>query len=363
MSSRKRSSGSTSRGRPKRARSLPSASTATVVPPATATKPCSNVDMEALTTTITAAVTSAVQAAMKTPDRPTDPPAADESASTTAPVSVEEALSGHLGILTSSPTAGTTEHDPSGSSSTVVNSDKLVFSSLALELGGGVTDKIKGKVWANEYVDFGLLLSVTPGPDRYSISINTSTPSSGAQLTLEPWKPPKKITHINQWISAFNTFVSIYVVKFPHETPKLMKYCEIVRDIAAKFGDWVFYDEQFRLLRQNTPTKYPWDAVHWELWLKVTFRGRQTFSIGDRTQGHRTRSHQSPFPKGTCWTFQAGRFCGGGCKFDHKCYKCGAKHPATRCNVDGQKRASAQSPSQTPPQSYTANNARQSRST
>ena len=28
---------------------------------------------------------------------------------------------------------------------------------------GGVMDKIKGKVWANEYVDFGLLLSVTPG--------------------------------------------------------------------------------------------------------------------------------------------------------------------------------------------------------
>ena len=62
------------------------------------------------------------------------------------------------------------------------NSEKLVFSSLALELGGGVTDKIKAKVWANEYVDFGLLVSVTPSPDRYSISINTSTPSSGAQL-------------------------------------------------------------------------------------------------------------------------------------------------------------------------------------
>lgn len=99
------------------------------------------------------------------------------------------------------------------------------------------------------------------------------------------------------------------------------------------------------------------------LWLKVTFRGRQTFSIGDRPQGNRAHSHQSPFPKGTCWTFRAGRLCGGGCKFDFKCYKCGAKHPATRCNVDGQKRASAQSPSQTSPQSSTANKARQSRST
>lgn len=139
MSSRKRSSSGTSRGRPKRARLLPSASTVTVVPPETATKPSSNVDMEALTVTITAAVTSAVQAAMKPPDLPTDTSASDESAGTTAPVSVEEALSGHLAILTSS-TACTTEPDPSGASSTVANSDKLVFSSLALELGCGVTD-------------------------------------------------------------------------------------------------------------------------------------------------------------------------------------------------------------------------------
>ena len=362
MSSRKRSSGSTSRGRPKRARSLPSTSTATVVPSETATQPSSTFDMEALTATITAAVTSAVQAALKSPDLPADTPAADESAATASPILVEEAPSGHLEILTS-PTTGTTEPNPSGASSTVANSDKLVFSSLALELGGSVTDKIKGKVWANEYVDFGVLLSVTPGPDRYSISINNSTSSSGAQLTLEPWKPTKKITHINQWISAFNTFVAIYVVKFPHEAPKLMKYCEIVRDIAAKLGDWLFYDEQFRLLRQNAPTKYPWDAVHWELWLRVRFLGRQTSSIGDRPQSNRSRSHQSPFPKGTCWAFQSGRFCGSGCKFDHKCYKCGAKHPATRCPTDGQKRASAQSPSQISPQSSTTNNARQSRST
>ena len=226
--------------------------------------------MEALTATITEAVTSAVQAAMKSPDLPIDTPAADKSAATASPISVEEALSGHLEILTS-PTAGTTEPNPSGASSTVANSDNLVFSKLALELGGSVKDKIKGKVWSNEYVDFGLLLSVTPGPDRYSISINSSTPISGAQLTLQPWKPPKKITHINQWISAFNTFVAIYVVRFPHETPKLMEYSEIVRDIAAKIEDWLFCDEQFRLLRQNASTKYPWDGVHWELWLRVTF--------------------------------------------------------------------------------------------
>ena len=78
---------------------------------------------------------------------------------------------------------------------------------------------------------------------------NYSSPSLGAELTLEPHRPTKKITNINQWVSAFNTYVAIYVVKFPREAPKLMKYCEIVRDISTKLGDWAFYDEQFCLLR------------------------------------------------------------------------------------------------------------------
>lgn len=97
-----------------------------VVPPETATQPSSNIYMEALPATITAAVTSAVQAVMKSPTLSTDTPAADESAATASPISVEEALSGHLDILTS-PTAVTMEPSPSGASSTVVNSDISFF--------------------------------------------------------------------------------------------------------------------------------------------------------------------------------------------------------------------------------------------
>lgn len=36
-----------------------------------------------------------------------------------------------------------------------------------------------------------------------------------------------------------------------------MKYCEVVRDLAQKAGDWIWYDEQFRYLQQTAPEKYP----------------------------------------------------------------------------------------------------------
>jgi len=86
----------------------------------------------------------------------------DEIAGTTvAPVLEKEAVSEKMAFWTT----------PTSASSTQVNSGELVFSSLALELEGGATDKIKGKVWANKYLDVDLLLSVTPGPLFHGTSI------------------------------------------------------------------------------------------------------------------------------------------------------------------------------------------------
>ena len=114
--------------------------------------------------------------------------------------------------------------------------------------------KIKAKIWANEYIDFGALLSVAPPREKFALSM---VPSGGAvnqpQLTLEPSHTPKKVTNISQWLTAFNTFVSIYSEKCSQDAPKLMKYCEVVRHLANKSGDWIFYDEQFRYLRQSSP--------------------------------------------------------------------------------------------------------------
>lgn len=100
-----------------------------------------------------------------------------------------------------------------------------------------------------------------------------------------------------------------------------MKYCEVVRDLANKSGDWSFYDEQFRYLRQSSPELYPWDQIHWELWLlaMTNFRTKsQSFSGSDRTITPRGRFRTStpPFPKGTCWSFHSGRHCRG-CQHEH----------------------------------------------
>ena len=210
-----------------------------------------------------------------------------------------------------------------------------IFTSIAVGLPARVSAKLKAKIWANEYVDFGALLSSSPQNEgKYSLSMTPSAgPQCSPQFTLEPSQSNKRITSIHQWASAFNIFVSVYAERFSSETPSLMKYCEVVRDLAYKSGDWFWYDKQFRYLRQSNPALYPWDQIHWELWLRAanSFRRPQSFTNKFQTQTCQ-RFRPPPFPKGTCWAFQAGKHCSS-CQYDHSCFKCGAKHPGSQCAI------------------------------
>ena len=158
--------------------------------------------------------------------------------------------------------------------------------------------KLKAKIWANEYVDFGALLSSFPDDEKFVLSFNNDDRKSPS-LCLEPSKPKPKFLSLGQWQTAFNTFVAVYTVKYPLKVAALLKYCEVVRDIANKSGNWRYYDQQFRYLRQTNPEKFPWDRVMWELWnqaIHVTSKSPQDHTRNKKTQ---TRPFLS-FPKGVC---------------------------------------------------------------
>lgn len=61
--------------------------------------------------------------------------------------------------------------------------------------------------------------------------------------------------------------MAVYTEKYPFEAPQLIKYCEIIRDLAnRKPGTaWSMYDQQFRLIREDH--LLPLDRIHYELWI------------------------------------------------------------------------------------------------
>ena len=322
----KKRSAPTTRSKSKRPR--PSELTEATAESVTTTPPQSlmTVDVQALSATISLAVTQAVEQALRQVNKAPTPVVIEKEL-------VEASVQDEVSVLTEGTGTQFTAQP------LALQSNSEPFASIAVALGSRVSPKLRAKIWANEFIDFGALLTSSPNKNRFSVCLTPSSNSSNQpRLTLEPCQPPQKIHTFLQWLSAFNVFVAIFSEKFPNETPRLMKYSEIVRDISSKPGDWYFYDEQFRYIRQSAPDKYPWDTVHWELWIKAVFNFRaKPAQLKAEMAPPRTRSRQS-FPKGTCWAFHAGKYCGG-CKFAHTCFKCGAKHPVSQCSAVNQQRA------------------------
>ena len=146
-----------------------------------------------------------------------------------------------------------------------------VFAPTSLSIDCRVPAKLKAKIWAHEYFDFGLLLANSPTEPQYHLSVTTSAAYGSAglpTLCLEPTNKAKPLTSVDAWTSAFQIFVGVYTTKFPQEAPALMKYGEVVRDLAARGGNWRYYDTNFRYLKQQQPASLAWNVVHWELWIR-----------------------------------------------------------------------------------------------
>ena len=83
--------------------------------------------------------------------------------------------------------------------------------------------------------------------------------------------------------------MAVYASKFPLEIPALLKYAEIVRDIASRKPgrSFLYYDTQFRQARETSLLS--WDRIHTEFWLMACTAFQQPSVISNRpfrtTQG------------------------------------------------------------------------------
>ena len=204
--------------------------------------------------------------------------------------------------------------------------DVFTFTSLSIDCR--VPAKLKAKIWAHEYFDFGLLLANSPTEPQYHLSVTTSAASGSAGLPtpcLEPTNKAKPLTSTDAWTSAFQILVGVYTTKFPQETPALMKYGEVVRNLAARGGNWRYYDTNFRYLKQQQPASLAWNEVHWELWIRS-----QNLSTTKPPRPSNGGDNPVFIPHGYCRKFHRGGACAG-CNFKHECHKCHRLHPSSKC--------------------------------
>jgi hypothetical protein len=110
-----------------------------------------------------------------------------------------------------------------------------------LPLGFHVTDKVKQAIWADNYVDFYILLP------NFNVD-EEDTLLKNDLLKISKNTKPKVLFSIHQWTSAFDIYMSIYFEKHQDSILALIKYGSNIRDMSKNFGFSMAksYDEVFR---------------------------------------------------------------------------------------------------------------------
>lgn len=224
--------------------------------------------------------------------------------------------------------------------------------SVSDPISAHIPTKIKDKIWNGEFIDLNMLLKSAKDLANES-NIHGNLAIRGGVLSIIDNKK-FSIKNIHLWTSAFMIFMDIMLEKWPTKGQELLKYMQSVRLAASRgySGDWVNYDEQYRLKKARYPNS-SWAQVDMELWLicissqRSNFVNREQMSMDNSVQGLWQKDDNS-YPllsnsnnvtsKRTmslryCIVYNKGQRCtyGRSCRFQHKCQKCTGNHPASFC--------------------------------
>lgn len=208
--------------------------------------------------TVTAAVSQALQAELPTSQVPQTPDPVEPLRKDPPPAiydTSKDSLSSTSGAHTDQDIVTSVIDEPELQS-------KNTFLSKAIPLSNWVPKKVKKQIWLNEIVDFALLLHrnvINIVEERYTLKVET-TKGGQPSVVLAPNTKKRASRNIDQWMSAFQTYVAIYAKRIPRDTPALMKYASVVQELALLGRNWRVYDENFYILQQSQGAT--WDKIH-----------------------------------------------------------------------------------------------------
>ena len=254
----------------------------------------------------------------------------------------------------SSPDQSSVEHNGSSDkeieqllNGTTSNTNALPLNqsySYGLSLSALVPEKIKEKIWDKKYVEMAQLYQIqTRGEVKHDFSVYISNQGPSTLVKVQPKQTQGQELSINQWLTAFNCYMDIYVQKFPDETSGLLAYMNLVRDLDRLCGTQSFnyYDRSFRAHRQSQAL--PWGQMQTEIWNKAIL-----LSLTNHPNQAASRSSVvSSFKSGNqkfCFAYNSTQGCTRRpCRFNHSCSFCYKKHPRVNCYAFSNKKRAPQS--------------------
>ena len=204
------------------------------------------------------------------------PPAVTQGPSDTSPTSLDIQGTGiTLGQVmqpealprppTGSPPATSSSSSIAGNAAPLNLPPNVVgLASHPFPLDARVPAKLRAKIIAREFIDFGHLIN----PSKLNRSKMEVEEDDDGTYTLFRRAGPEGFTQslksLTEWDTAFAIYTTVYAAAHPQDVPGLIKFGERVKRIGRKGGDWQHYDVNFRVLLQVDPT-LSWSFHHSEL--------------------------------------------------------------------------------------------------
>ena len=205
----------------------------------------------------------------------------------------------------------------------------------AAPLGHSLPHSLKVKIWQHKFVELSDLITTTRSTD-YTLAMTTEEGLPQFSLASKKKKPLTE----NQWCQAMDTFIAVYVQRYPTEIGQILSYAQSVKDLMANKANWAWYDTQYRTDREFSICQ--WDEVRQDLELRAfrqpmtqeykPFRSYNNYSTGNSKS---KRYSDDKVPPGYCFTYHSrGQRCTSHkCSFKHTCPRCRGSHPIfMRCS-------------------------------
>ena len=190
--------------------------------------------------------------------------------------------------------------------------------SYDLTLGALIPEKLKNQIWDNKYVDLWHIYRVIAvGENKQDISLNISKQGTSTVVNLQQKDQQRAMLSISQWLTAFHTFMDVYIIKHPEDAAGLLAYINLIRDLDRLHGTkaFNFYDRTFRSHRETQ--LLPWGRMHPELWIRASsLTNNQASASTAQICFHYNKPQGCSFPK---------------CNFTHVCSYCKKTHPRFNC--------------------------------
>ena len=190
-----------------------------------------------------------------------------------------------------------------------------------------VQPDLREKIWEGKCVDFANLLVKSHQEREEKDKKITGFQDKDGNISFKTVKPKKSNLSIDQWSSAFNVYMSVYILKKPEDIQGLLSYAELIRGAARDHptsSGWRDYDGEFRSKKEPDPAR-PWGMIDNQLWLSIFCKppGQKD----DQAKGEKSRVDKE------CMYFNSKEGCfKRSCKYTHKCHKCASSlHPTFKC--------------------------------